>query len=279
MLTTNLALIERAIAFACRRHRLDADDAEELASIVKLKLVDNDYAILRAYEERCGFATYISVVVQRIALDYRIHQWGKWHASADAKRLGALAVELEQLLVRDGRTLDEALTILTPKHAAVTRASLESMALRFPARAAKRRDVELAEAESVAVTTGNGVEEPVMAQDRRRTSERLSTIMSSVIARMPEEERLILQLRFEGSMTVAQIARALRLDQKLLYRRIEQRMRDLRAALENAGLASGDVLDLVGRDETILDFDLRNARPRPSIANDETVAAQPEGSQ
>src|SRR5688572_9649937 len=128
------------------------------------------------------------------------------------------------------------------------------------------------------MSRGGLVEERVLAQERRQTSERLSDVMNAIIAKMPEQERLILQLRFQGAMTVAQIARALQLDQKLLYRRIEYPMRDIRAELQGAGFDAGDVLDLIGRNDTILDFDLRNAAARPSIATDEKVAATPEGS-
>ena len=279
LLTSNLAVIERAIGFASRRYRLDPNDAEEFAAVVKLKLVDNDYAILRAYEARSSFSTYISIVVQRLALDYCIQVWGKWHASAEAKRLGSLAIDLEQLLHRDGRTTDEALVILAPKHEGITRESLQSMAARLPARAPRHRDVGLEKAESVAVVRPADVEEPVFANERRRASEKLSMIMSAVIGRLPEDERLILQLRFEGGMTVPQIARSLGLDQKLTYRRIERRMRDIRVELERSGIAWRDVLDLIGRDEVLLQFDLGKQKPRPSIAADETAQANTEGSQ
>jgi transposase-like protein len=103
--------------------------------------------------------------------------------------------------------------------------------------------------------------------------------MSAVIERLPEDERLILQLRFEGGMTVPQIARALGLDQKLTYRRIEKRMRDIRTELERSGIAWRDVLDLIGRDEALLQFDLGKQKPRPSIDADETAQANMEGSQ
>jgi DNA-directed RNA polymerase specialized sigma24 family protein len=132
LLTSNLAVIERAVGFASRRYRLDPNDAEELAAIVNVKLIDNDYAVLRAYEERSSFATYISVVVQRLALDYCIHVWGKWHASAEARRLGPLAIELDQLLHRDSRTIDEALVILAQKHDGISRQSLQEIAARLP---------------------------------------------------------------------------------------------------------------------------------------------------
>jgi RNA polymerase sigma factor (sigma-70 family) len=279
LLTSNLAVIERAVGFASRRYRLDPNDADEFAAVVKLKLVDNDYAILRAYESRSGFATYISIVVQRLALDYCIHVWGKWHASAEAKRLGGLAIDLEQLIHRDGRTIDEALVILASKHDGITRESLQAIANRLPYRAPRPRDVGLEKAESVAITRSADVEEPIFAKERRRASEKLSAIMSSVIARLPEDERLILQLRFEGGMTVPQIARSLGLDQKLTYRRIERRMRDIRAELEHSGIAWRDVIDLIGRDEALLQFDLGNQKPRPSIAADETAQAITEGSQ
>jgi RNA polymerase sigma factor for flagellar operon FliA len=246
---------------------------------VRLKLVDNDYAVLRAFEARSSFSTYINIVIQRLALDYCIHVWGKWHASAEAKRLGALAVELEQLVLRDGRTIDEALVILSPRYDGVTRDSLQSIAARLPERPPKHRDVGLEKAEFVAVTRPAEVEEPLFAGDRRRASERLSSAMSAIIARLPEDERLILQLRFEGGMTVPQIARALGLDQKLTYRRIEKRMRDMRIELERAGIAWRDVLDLIGRDEVLLQFDLGKQKPRPSNGADEMAQATTEGSQ
>lgn len=72
LLTANLPLVERAVAFACRRYRLQPEEAEEITSVVHLKLVENDYAVLRSYEGRSSLATFISVVVQRLVLDHRI---------------------------------------------------------------------------------------------------------------------------------------------------------------------------------------------------------------
>ena len=276
LLTSNLALIERAIRFACRRYRLSRDDAEEFEAIVKFKLVDDDYAILRAYEKRSSFATYISIVVQRMALDFRISNWGKWHPSAEAKRLGPIAVEVEKLLHRDGRTIDDTLRILRPRHAELTRESLQSLAERLPARMPRHRDVPLDEAS--AAFSANDVEEPLLASDRRRASERVSLLVAAIIARLPDDDRLILQLRFEGGMTVAQIARMLQIDQKLLYRRIEKQMRDMKRELEQEGVSPSDVIDLIGRDEPLLDFDIGNVNRRPSITSD-GKAAHTEGLQ
>lgn len=245
--------------------------------MVRLRLIENDYAILRAYSGRAGFATYISIVVQRMALDYRVHEWGKWHVSAEAKRLGPLAVELDQLLHRDGRTLDEAAAILGPKYEGATPAALASLAARFPERAPRRRAVAIEEAEQVAVLRAEDVEEPLLAKERKYAAETLSAVLARAIRALPEDDRLILQLRFESGMTVAQIARALQIDQKLLYRRIERCMREMRTELERSGIEAASALDLIGRDETSLDFALGNLPPRPSMSRDER-AAPSEGS-
>lgn len=271
LLTENLPVIERAVAFACRRYGLRPDEAEELESIVKLKLIENDYAILNAYERRSSFATFISIVVQRMAIDFRVHEWGKWHASAEAKRIGPLAIDLERLLHREGRTIEEAATILRE-----SRETVEQLAARLPARAPRRRDVAIEEAEPAAVTRPADAEELVFAGERRKTSERVSAIVSALLSRVPDDEQLILQLRFEGGMTVAQISRALQIDQKLTYRRIERRVRELKEELLRAGVDSRDVLDLIGHDEAALRFNFGKRQTRPSIPGDERTQAQTE---
>ena len=215
--------------------------------------------------------------MQRLALDYRIHQWGKWHTSAEAKRLGELAIALEQLLHRDGRTIEEARIALAPKHEGITREALLALAERLPERAPRRRDVELEEA--AGVTQSADVEDRALEDERRALSQRVSNAMTAAIQSLPEHDQLVLQLRFENGMTIAQIARALQLNQKLLYERVKRCTLELRKVLESAGLAARDVAELIGRSESLLHFDLGNQKPRPSKRDDETAAAHSEDSQ
>lgn len=262
LLTSNLALIERAIAFACRRYQFSPEDVEDFSSVVMVRLVENDYAVLRAYEGRSSLATFIGIVVQRMLLDYRNHEWGRWRPSTEARRLGALAVELEQLLHRDGRTFDDAFRVLAAKHDTITRQSLQALADRLPSRAPRPCAVPLDE-DLPGVVADTGADS--FASDRQRVAEEVSSLMNEAIEKLPDDDCLILQLRFQEGMTVAQIARALGHDQKLLYRRIERCLRDIRRELESTGIASADVLDLIGRGDTILEFGLRNIAARPSI--------------
>ena len=56
---------------------------------------------------------------------------------------------------------------------------------------------------------------------------------------------VILKLRFWEGLTVADIARTLRLDQKSLYPRIQKLMASLRAKLESLGVEAARVADLL----------------------------------
>ena len=50
-----LETTERAIRFACRRASFFGADAEDFGSYVKLKLIENDYGVIRKFEGRQRF--------------------------------------------------------------------------------------------------------------------------------------------------------------------------------------------------------------------------------
>jgi DNA-directed RNA polymerase specialized sigma24 family protein len=81
-----LALIDRVIAFVCRRNHLNATDAEDFASHARLRLMDDDYAVLRKFQGRSSLKTFLTITLQRMFYDYRIAAWGKWRPSAEAPR-------------------------------------------------------------------------------------------------------------------------------------------------------------------------------------------------
>jgi RNA polymerase sigma factor for flagellar operon FliA len=272
LLVSNLALIDRAIDFTCRRNRLSPDESEEFKSIVRLKLVDNDYAILRKYEGRSSLATFLAVVVQRMLLDYRIQMWGKWHSSAEAKRLGEAAIEVEKLLVRDGRSPDEAWAALQPTPHNLTRAEIARIASRLPRREPKKTLVGLDEAASLTAPATDPMDE-----DRKRISEKISIVVRRFIDALADDERLVLQLRFETGMTVAEIARSLHLDQKQLYRQVERQLREIRVELEASGIRSEDAASVIGDQGVILDFRMERSNARPSTPNVETTTDTHEG--
>jgi DNA-directed RNA polymerase specialized sigma24 family protein len=66
----HLSLIDHVIQFVVRRHQLSAHDGDEFASVVHLKIIENDYAILRKFEGRSHLNTYLATVIERLFLDH-----------------------------------------------------------------------------------------------------------------------------------------------------------------------------------------------------------------
>lgn len=265
----HLPLIEQIITSVCRGRRMNAADTEEFESYAKLRLIDNDYAIMGKFQGRSSFGTFLTTVISRFLNDYRDHEWGKWRNSAEAKRLGPLAMELERLLNRDMRSIDECCIELAAHYPGTTRSTLEELAARFPVRR-RRRIVSLDE-------TG----EPQVA-DRSEDLEKaqiaavISSVVSKFIAAIPKEDQLIFQLRFENDMPVPQIAHGLHQDVQSLYRRLRKHFADLRTEIEKAGIGRADAARFTDPEGSLLDFHLKTEDRCPS--NEEDPEGAPEES-
>src|SRR6185436_5001763 len=137
----HLAHIERAATYFCRRSGFSREETEDCVSSVKQKLIEDDYAIIRKFQGKSIFKTYLTVVIRRLFLDYLDHLWGRrWRPSAEAERLGPLAIQLEGLLHRDGLSFDQACqTLRTNHHVEASPQELADLAARLPHRAPPRR--------------------------------------------------------------------------------------------------------------------------------------------
>jgi RNA polymerase sigma factor for flagellar operon FliA len=252
----HLGAVERIIGLIVSRQHLTQADADEFASLVRLKLVDDDYAVLRKFQARSSLTTYLTVVVQRVFLDYRISQWGKWRPSAEARTEGPLAIRLEQMIVRDRLSFEEACSALEINHrVTVGRQALEALYHRLPSRR-RRRLIGVDAAASVSSSEPNA-ESAALEAERRTAGPAVRAALSRALARLAPQDRLIVKLRYENSLSVAEISRSLRVDQKSLYRRLDQLLRGLRAQLEEDGVGAPEVLDLLGRAEIHVDGILR----------------------
>lgn len=249
-----LDTIERAIRSACNRARMSDDDREEFASWVRLRLIENDYAIVRKHDPQSSFGAYMAVVVHRLLLDYRIAQWGKWHASAEAKRYGEPAITIEAMLYRDGRTIDEVLPALRRRWPDLTREKVEELANTLPARLPRPRAVEVDVATGAIGEDAATVHEAAFASERRALSRIIDETVRGTIRELDPHDRLLFRLRFEGGLSIAQIARTLGVEQKPLYRRLQRTLARLRARLESAGVAAEDAIELLSTRETDFDF-------------------------
>jgi len=154
LFSSQLEMIRELIRAISRNGRLAPEDAEDFASFVMVKLIENDYARLRKFKGESSLRTYLTVVIQRLLLDYRAAKLGKWRPSMRARRLGAVAVKLEELLWRDGYTFQEAVHVLQWNwRVALDREALWCLATHLPPRRSGRL-VSLESAGELAGSTG-----------------------------------------------------------------------------------------------------------------------------
>lgn len=243
----HLPMIERIAACVAHRNHLTADDTGEFTQEVRVRLLVDDYAVIRKFQGRSSFSTYLTTVITRLYQQWRIGQWGKWRPSAEAKRLGDRAIVLERMITRDGYTFAEAVEVLTtPDSSPYDATELEAIYDRLPLRLP--RPVLVPEetcAESIAVDSE--ADDRIESRELERAARRTARAMDALIARMEAEDRLILELRFWQQRKVPDIARTLHLDQKKLYKRLDRLFVVLRRGLEHAGVTKKEVGDLLRR--------------------------------
>jgi RNA polymerase sigma factor (sigma-70 family) len=237
---SHLPVIERIVAGVCRRHHLRETEAQDFASEVKLHLVDRDYDVLRRFQRRSSLHTYLTVVVQRLFLNYRNRIWGRWRPSAEASRLGPVAVLLERLVTRDGWNFEEAQEHLRINHGVdQSRDELYELWTRLPG-TSKRRFVSDDSAKDIP-SREPGPDTHIVRAERDLVDRRLRLALDRARETLTADDRLLLKMRFDDGFTVSEIAAVLHLRQKPLYRTFDRLFARLREHLVANGVSADDI--------------------------------------
>jgi RNA polymerase sigma factor for flagellar operon FliA len=236
----HLTIIGQIAESICRRNGVSDHDAEDFASDVRLKLCEDDFAVIRKFQGKSSFTTYLTVVISKAFLDYRRRIWGKWVPSSQARRLGASAMLLETLIYRDGRSFEAACQILEQKPGlAIDRRQLRTMLAQLPRRSPRRFE---SDAGLDMVPSGGGADTDVLASERDDQIAAAADALRRALQELPDEDRAIIRMLSYEGMSVADIARGLGVEQKRLYPRIKQLLATLRRTLVGQGI-SADFLE------------------------------------
>jgi RNA polymerase sigma factor (sigma-70 family) len=237
---SSLHVIDDVTAHVCRRHRLSAAETEDFGSEVRLHFIERNAEPLRCFEGRSSLQTYLNVVIQHLFLDYRNRLWGKWRPSAEATRLGPTAILIERLVARDGWTCDQVVDMFRVNHGMSLEGALAEFCVKVSQRPPGRQRVSEDEAKLLE-SAGFAPDANVLRAEEGFLAKRVKTALDRARQALQPEERLILRMRFEDSVPVADIARSLHLDQKRLYRTIERLLATLCRSLEDDGISRDEV--------------------------------------
>jgi RNA polymerase sigma factor for flagellar operon FliA len=238
--TDHFATIHAVLRFVSWRHHLSQDEAQEFDAWVRLRLIERDFAILRKFRGDSSLETYLSVVVNRLFLDYKAAVRGKFRPSVAARAMGDVGLELERLLVLQKHTLTEAFEILRNRGFTFSEDQLEALAVRLPVRRSQMIVVAPEDLEDLARGNDGAV------GDQERLASRCDLLKRLIprLRALPREDRLMIRLHFLDGVGIAAIARSMKVDEQPLRRRLQRVLRDLREALEKDGVNRSVLKDL-----------------------------------
>jgi RNA polymerase sigma factor (sigma-70 family) len=240
-----LPVIDAVIRHVSSRARLSGDERAEFSSIVLLKLIENDYAVLRAFRRNSSVTTYLTAVVRRCLLDVRIKEWGKWRPTRVARRLGPLATTLERLVTRDNLPMQQVVPALK-HHPAFKASSSEVWRLHeaLPPRGPRRKQVELPS--NLEVHDPHRADALIDAGHLEQQAARVRIALTRVIASLPADDRRLLRLRFQDDLRIARIASMTGETPSSLYRRLSTLLTTVRVRLMEHRLTATDIRPLIG---------------------------------
>jgi RNA polymerase sigma factor for flagellar operon FliA len=244
LLLDHLDLVDQIVRTIGRRRHLSSTERDDFASFVNLRLVDDNYAVLRKFRNRSTLWTYLATVIEHMALDFCAQNWGRWRPSAMANRLGPVAVLLERLVTRDLHTIEEAMEIVRTNHGvASSDAELRRIWDQIPVRV---RTTEVAEEAAAAVSGGEDSESIIEDADRLRSIARLQRALVAAFAQIAPQDRVLIALRFDQDLSVAEIAKLTGSSVPTLHRRLDKSVKQLRLALTNDGFDPPEIANLIG---------------------------------
>jgi RNA polymerase sigma factor (sigma-70 family) len=230
----HVSWISRVAQKTAAQHGLFGEEVSDFESVLKMKIMEDDYAIIRNFKGESSLKTYLSVVVSRHFLDYWRETRGRGRPSATARRLGPLAVRLEKLVYRDGYSASQAIARLQTEEANIPE---ERELLRLLDQLPKRETLQPEEAYFDRLSGhSEGVATQVSESGTEQQRERLHSTLERALASLSEEDRVIVRLNLIEGVSLADVARVLRIEQKPLYRRITRLREALRQRLKEEGV-------------------------------------------
>lgn len=244
-LERHLGLVYGVVEYVCRIHALVGDEQDEFRSFVLERLVDDDYAKIRAYRGPGSFSSFLVTVVNNLSYDFRNKQFGKWRPSAGARRVGDHAVLLERLLQRDRRPMEEAINIVCDQFATIPRREIARLAGELYGNPSRTVVDERVLARVPTVETADG---PLHEEELGRKRRHLTELLMSAIRELKPADQLLIRLRYFDQMSPKAVAPMLKKRVAWVYRRCDALRQQLLARLTQMGLARHEIRQLFGED-------------------------------
>ena len=156
-----------------------------------------------------------------------------------------MGVQLERYLARQGCTIDEAVArVLSNVQHAYTEREVRGIVRTLPIRPPLRPEL-VSDDDAVEVASEHDASVTVDEGERLNAATTTAAALTAALAGLEAEDRIIVSMRFLDGCSVAEVARALSLEQKSLYRRLDRLLQQLRLLLEQHGVSRDTIGEML----------------------------------
>jgi RNA polymerase sigma factor (sigma-70 family) len=244
----HLEFIHAQARRAARRRGFDPAETEDFEGEIHLKLIANDYDVVRRFRERSLFTTYLVSVIEHALLDFMDKRWGKWRPSSLARRRGETACLVDRLVRCLGFSVDEVVARLQSLGTRMDRGAVADLVAMLPVRVQRSPAGEdrLDSVPSPHAGPDSGLEQT----ERQRVAGILEAQLGLAISRLPTDDRALLRLAFVDRLSIPAIATRWNAKPRALYTRLQHCKAAIRRDLEAAGLEAATVREFLSDSKT-----------------------------
>ena len=234
-----------------RSFEREADEAEDCFLFICEQLRRERFRRLRRFrpDGRASFPTWLRAVVRNLCLDWRRRRYGRYRVFRSVTRLSDFDQQVFRQVLELGLSAEECVEALNPKFAAVSLEQVEASLQRLRSTLSPHQswllDVRRSrwQQRSGGETPGSReLEDPSPDPEAQAVLKEDVDEVRRALARLAAQDRLLLLLRYEQELTLAEVARVLALkDAQTADRRIREALARLREHLGTGAGADGKV--------------------------------------
>lgn len=227
----NIETIYSTINFFCRNKQIIGEDKKDFSSQILIKVIDNDYKVLRSYNKKSKLTTYLLTVISNYYIDLKRKEIKRWRPSKKSKNKGPIAVKLDELINKKNYTLEEAHDTLTINHNYnVTLDELSKIASEF--KNSTRQIRKVSDTHLTTLTDNNPhTEEAIIKTEDQKTVNDMIRVSVKIRENLPGEAKLILKMRFFDDYSISQIGRMLNIKRHAVDKILKDSLKEIKDSL------------------------------------------------
>jgi RNA polymerase sigma factor (sigma-70 family) len=216
-----LAQYSPLIMHVIRRYEIDCDKAADCFVHVCGALSDDSFRRLRSYrpDSPARFRTWLMAVIAHLCIDWRRKELGRVRPFRSVTRLPEIEQQVYRCIYERGMSRTQCLEALAPRFSGLTEATICEINARLFTSLTPQQRWQLGIRRSVLnpVPIGNGPDEeedaaayvtaPGPGPEELAEQSQQGLRLQEALEQLPTGQRLLLRLRYEQSLTLAEVAR------------------------------------------------------------------------